>query len=142
MMKDQSEASVEHQGIIKEVQGHTAKVNLINVASCSSCHAKAACSVSEVDNKLIEIIDVKDDFKPGDKVKVVFQQNLGVKALILGYVLPFIVLLATLIISWEVTGDEVVSGLIAIFSIVPYYLGLTFFRKQMKETFTFSIKRY
>ena len=141
MGKDHSVESIEHQGIVKEIQGNTVKVNLLNVATCSGCHAKAACSVSEVDNKLIEVIDVQGHYKPGDHVQVSFSQSLGAKALILGYVLPFIVLLTTLIITWEITGNELKSGLIALFSIVPYYLGLTFFRRQMKETFTFSITR-
>jgi len=141
MAKDQSFESIEHQGIIKEISGSTAKVNLLNVATCSTCHAKAACAVSEVDNKLIEIIDVQGDFKPGDRVKVAFRQSLGVKALMLGYVLPFFVLMITLVIAWVITGDEMRSGLIALFSIIPYYVGLTFFRKRMRETFTFEITR-
>jgi sigma-E factor negative regulatory protein RseC len=140
-MASDKEKKIEHLGRIHQVSGDTIKVNLINVAACSSCHVKGACSVSDVDNKVIEVANTGAAFKPGDSVKVAFNESQGVKALFLGYIIPFIVLMVVLIIAWYLTGNELATALLALGSLIPYYMGLTLFRKKLENTFTFKISR-
>jgi sigma-E factor negative regulatory protein RseC len=132
---------IEHLGRIQQVSGDTIKVNLINVAACSSCHVKGSCSVSDVDNKVIEVANTGAAFKPGDSVTVAFNESQGVKALFLGYIIPFIVLMVVLIIAWYLTGNELATALLALGSLIPYYMGLTLFRKKLENTFTFKVSR-
>lgn len=130
---------IEHRGVVKEIAKNTIKINLLNVAACSSCHAKGACSVSEVDNKEIEVIDQPGQYKPGDQVHVLFQKSLGPKALALGYLFPFVVVFSSLLIAWHLTSDELMSGLISLGTLIPYYAVLALFRDKLKSTFTFKI---
>lgn len=140
MVRDKGK-KIEHLGRIQQVSGETIKVNLINVAACSSCHVKGACSVSDVDNKVIEVANTGAAFKPGDPVTVAFNESQGVKALFLGYIIPFIVLMLVLIITWYLTGNELATALLALGSLIPYYMGLTLFRKKLKNTFIFIVSR-
>ena len=126
---------------MEEVGEGSVKVNLLNVDNCAACHAKAGCGVSAVDRKIIEITDTTGSFSRGDQVKVSLEPGVGARALILGYVLPFFVLLTALIVSWVITGNEVLSAGIALGSLIPYYVVLTFFRDQLKKTFSFRISR-
>lgn len=132
-------SSIEHLGVIKEVTPKTIKVSLLNVSGCATCHTKATCSVSDVDNKVIDVINHGEKVKQGERVKIAYEKSLGPLALFLGYLLPFFVFLIVLIISWSVTGNEVFSGLTSLGSIGIYYLFLTLFRKKLKSTFTFRI---
>jgi sigma-E factor negative regulatory protein RseC len=141
MAGEQDRSSIEHKGIVEEVTEGTVKVNLLNVDSCAACHAKAGCGVSAVDRKIIEITDTTGTYAKGDQVKVSLEHGVGARALILGYVLPFFVLLVSLIVSWTITGNEVLSAGIALGSLVPYYVVLAFFREQLKQTFSFRISR-
>jgi len=131
--------SIEHLGVIKEITPQTIKVSLLNISGCATCHTKATCSVSDVDNKVIDVINHGETLKKGDHVKIAFEKSLGPLALFLGYLLPFFVFLLVLIISWSMTKDEVFSGLASLSSIGIYYLFLTLFRKKLKSTFTFRI---
>jgi sigma-E factor negative regulatory protein RseC len=131
--------SIEHLGLVKEVTPETIKVSLLNVSSCASCHTKATCSVSDVDNKIIDIINAGQDIKKGDTVKVIFEKSLGPLALFLGYLMPFILLMIVLIISWSVMKDEVFAGIASLLSVGVYYLALILFRQKLKNTFTFKI---
>jgi sigma-E factor negative regulatory protein RseC len=139
MATETSGNSIEHLGVIKDVTPKTIKVSLLNVSGCSACHTKATCSVSDVDNKIIDIINTGQDIKRGERVKVVFQKSLGPLALFLGYMLPFILLMIVLVVSMSVTNDEIFAGLASLFSVGVYYLALSFFRQKLKNTFTFKI---
>jgi sigma-E factor negative regulatory protein RseC len=141
MAGEQERSSIEHKGIVEEVTGETVKVHLLNVDNCAACHAKAGCGVSAIDRKVIEITETTGSYRRGDQVKVSLEPGVGARALILGYILPFFVLLISLIVSWVITGNEVLSAGIALGSLVPYYLVLTFFRDELKKTFSFRISR-
>ncbi len=131
--------SIEHLGVIKEITQKTIKVSLLNVSACSSCHTKSSCSVSDIDNKVIDVINSGEKFTKGEKVKVAFEKSLGPLALFLGYVAPFFLLMLVLLVFWSITKNEVMSGLASLISVGVYYLFLTLFRKKLKSTFTFRI---
>jgi len=132
---------IEHQGIVSKIAGGKVYVNLTNVSNCSSCHVQSMCQVSDVDRKEIEIVDARNSqFKKGDKVEVSFDRSLGPKALFLGYLLPFVLVLLTLLIAYEVTADEALSGLSSLIILIPYYLILYSFRSKLKKEFAFKLK--
>lgn len=131
--------SIEHLGVIKEITQDTIKVSLLNVSGCASCHTKSTCSVSDVDNKVIDVINSGEKFSKGEKVKVAFEKSLGPLALVIGYIGPFVLLILVLLIFLSITKNEVFSGLASLISVGVYYLFLTLFRKKLKSTFTFRI---
>ncbi len=134
-----SDNSIEHLGIIREINPRTIKVSLLNVSGCATCHTKATCTVSDVDNKIIDVINTGQNLKAGDPVKVVLQKSLGPIALFLGYLVPFLVLITVLIAAWIISANEVLSGIAALLSVAVYYSGLTLFRQKLKDTFTFTL---
>jgi len=139
MTSETNSSSVEHWGVIKEITPKSIKVSLLNVSGCASCHTRGTCSVSDVDNKIIDVINAGEKYKKGEKVKVVFEKSLGPLALLIGYVGPFVFLILVLIISWSVTKNEMIAGLSSLSSVGVYYIFLTLFRKKLKSTFTFRI---
>jgi positive regulator of sigma E activity len=132
-------STIEHLGVIKDITPKSIKVSLLNVSACSTCHTKATCAVSDVDNKIIDVINSGQEIKKGETVKVIFQKSLGPLALFLGYLLPFIILMLVLIGSWIFMNDEVFAGVASLLSVGAYYLALTLFRDKLKSTFTFKI---
>jgi sigma-E factor negative regulatory protein RseC len=133
--------NIEHQGIVSKTANGKVFVNLTNVSNCSSCHVQSMCQVSDVDKKEIEIVDLKShNFKKGDKVEVSFSKSQGPKALFLGYLLPFLFVIATLFITSEISGDEVFAGISSLLILIPYYIVLYIFRSKLKKEFTFKLK--
>lgn len=141
-MTSKKNNTIEHSGRIQKITDDTISINLFNVAVCSSCHVKGACSVSDVDNKIIEVANTSATFKQGDSVTVEFDENQGIKALFLGYIIPFVVLMIVLIVTWTLTRNELITALTALASLIPYYAGMTLFRKTLSKTFTFKVRNY
>lgn len=128
-----------HAGVVQDVSVNKITVAIINASACSSCHAKGACLASDMKEKEIEIFNFSGEYYPGQIVNIVGRTSQGFKAAFYGYVLPFILVFTTLIISISLTKSEGLSGIISLAILIPYYAGLYFFRNKIKRSFEFEI---
>lgn len=133
--------TIEHMGIIKSIDDYQINVSVIAMSACASCHAKGACSVSDMQEKLIEIKNPPTGFSVGEKVKIVMKQALGFRALFLGYILPFLIVLISLFVFVEITGSEGKGAIIALGLLIPYYLILYLKKDKLSKTFSFNIEK-
>lgn len=142
-MQNKGKNKIEHIGTVQNVTGNTIEVCIEPEAACASCHVKSVCNASGDTKKIIEIDskNCNDEYKEGEKVMVYFQQSLGFKALFLGYILPLIILLLTIIITTMFTESELIIGILAIAILIPYYSILFFYRNRIKQSFTFLIRK-
>ena len=126
-------------GVVEEIDNDTIKVNITSISACQSCHAKGACSVANVQEKTIEIPS-KANYKPSQQVMITLQQSSGYKALFLGYVLPFLIVLFTLILFTSFTDNEAIAGIVSIGTLIPYYSLIYVMRNKIKKNFSFTVK--
>lgn len=115
-------------------------VNILSQSACSSCHAQGACTVSDFQDKEIEINEFKGNYQPGQEVTVIFKESKGFTALLWGYILPFFIVLGTLITLLELTKNELIAGLISLGVLIPYYTTLYFLRHHLKKIFKFEVE--
>jgi sigma-E factor negative regulatory protein RseC len=133
-------SQITHDGFINSINKDIINVRIITHAGCVSCSAKSSCSVSEIEEKIVEVQNTGlTNFKVGDAVVVALNQNQGFVAVFIGYILPFFVLLFTLIFMLSLTDNEGLAGLISLSMLIPYYLIVYLFRKQIRNRFSFRI---
>ncbi len=132
---------IEHEGIIDHIDGDVAHVKIDSVSACASCHAKGACGAADQEEKFLDVPLHGRSHKTGDSVYVQIAKRLGFRAVALGYVYPFLLLMAVLLGTLAAGMGELSAGSLALFSIVPYYLLLYLFRNRLSKSFTFSIKK-
>lgn len=133
--------AIRHKGIVQRQDDETIFVSIVAQSACDACHAKGICNVTDLREEIVEVPRVHGkSFTNGDQVEVVMKKTLGTHAVMLGYVIPFMLVIATLIISLAVTGKEGFSGLLALLILVPYYLLLYTMKSRLKKTFTFNIR--
>ncbi len=135
------ENQIQHEGIIQDVSNDTIKIGIISKASCISCQLKGVCSASDVEEKVIEVPNIYKSYVTGDKVNIILKESLGLKALFLGYLLPFIIVFTTLLLTNIFTKNELTIGLMSIGVLVPYYSILYFIKPYLKKTFTYTLKK-
>ena len=131
---------IEHIGVISEINEGIIKVDINVQSACASCHASGICGV-DASNRIIEVPANKSQYNIGDQVKVVLKQKLGYVALLLGYVVPFFVVVLTLVICLKLGVSEGISGLFSVLVLVPYYLVIYLFRNKLKKEFNFEIEK-
>lgn len=130
-----------HDGIVKSIENNKIEIIILSKSACSACHSKSMCSMSEMKEKIVDIYFFKNNnYKVGDKVQVVMSLSMGNKAILLGYGIPFILLLSSLISSFYISSNEALSAAFTIFVLTLYYLVIAAFRKKLSKTFSFRIK--
>ncbi|GAB7088203.1 SoxR reducing system RseC family protein [Marinifilum fragile] len=132
---------IDHEGTILEIKDGKITVGIVNVSACAGCHAKGACTMSDMKEKSIDVIDYSNKYSVGEKVKLTYRESLGWFALMLAYVIPFVLVLLVLFIATAFTNDELISGLLSLAILPPYYIILSFFKGRLKKTFSFTIEK-
>ena len=133
---------IEHLGIITQIEGINMQVQIIQESACSSCHAKGACSASDMDEKIIDVESIDSSLRVGDRVLLSGESSLGLLAVLLAFVIPFIIILLALIVMPSFSTNEAMSGLISLSLLIPYYIILSFFNKRLKTKFRFQIEKF
>ncbi len=135
-----NDKTVDHLGVIQEIVGQQITVCITSLSACASCHAKGACSASDSAEKVITVFMPNHSHRVGESVKVVMKQALGFKALFLGYLLPFLLVLLVLIAFTTFDVSEGKTGLATLAVLPIYYLILYFFRDRISKEFNFEIE--
>lgn len=135
--------NIEHPGIIKSIQNQRLIVEIQPQAACGSCHSRSMCGLAESAGKFVEItISGKDaNYSPGQSITVILQKSLGYKALFLGYLLPFLLLLVTLVTGVTISSNESLSAILSLIVVGVYYTTLYFYRNKVRESFHFAVKK-
>ncbi|MBN1387438.1 MAG: SoxR reducing system RseC family protein [Bacteroidales bacterium] len=136
----QNEDTIEHTGTVKSVENKHITVNILSHPACSGCIASGICDLSGRANKEI-IASAGPEVKAGDQVIVVMKRSMGFKALFLGYLLPFIIVMLILIVLTSLSVSESVSGITALFSLVPYYVIIYLRKEKVGKSYSFTIKK-
>lgn len=133
-------STIEHKGTITDITQGKIIVELNVLSACANCHSKLLCSLDSA-QKIIEVFDNGFSYKIGETVNVIMRQSLGKKALFLGYILPFFIILIALIICTNLDLSEGLAGLISLATLIPYYASLYLFKNKLKKEFNFSIEK-
>lgn len=142
-VKMRRKETLKHSGVIQEITSEKITVKILNLSACAGCHVKSACSMADVKEKYVDVVNYgNQEWEIGEKVNVLCSEELGFIALFWAYVLPFIVVVSTLLICTSLNLGELYSGLISLGTLVPYYVTLSLFKAKLKKKFSFSIEKY
>jgi sigma-E factor negative regulatory protein RseC len=136
VVKEGSE--IKHEAIVRSVGDDSVTVVLSPGLSCEGCQAESSCGMTGKSDKIVSIPGTFK-FHPGDKVIVSMKDSQGYTALFLGYMLPLILVVSTLIILLSFEAGELLSGLISFGILIPYYIILRIFRNSIGRKFSFKI---
>ena len=134
---------IEHIGLIEKIEKGVVFVRITQQAACSSCEAKGFCTSSEQKEKLIKV-ELKAApalFNVGEQVLLIGTTKMAFRSIFLAFILPSLLILATLITgNLQAVGEEL-SALLGIGTLALYYTILYFFRDALKKQLAFTISK-
>lgn len=139
MKKSGSHGTIQHAGTVKQVEENSVLVSITSNSACSGCHAEGVCNISGKEEKTISVRG-RYNVQPGDNVTVEMSESMGMKAVVLSYVMPVVIIIAGLVVFSFLSISEAASGLAAISLLLPYFIILYIFRKYINRSFTFTLK--
>ena len=132
---------IRHEGIVLSINGEKAHVQIVQTSACSACKARSMCMSSESQSKEMDAI-MLEPMKIGDKVEVEVRERLAWKAVLLAYILPFIVMMGLIaVLDFATEWSEAVIGTLSLCGIALYYIGLSFFKDRLQKQFTFTARK-
>lgn len=132
---------IEQSGIVEEISQGSVKVRFTQHAACGSCSAKMLCGMTESTDDRVSVPVCSNNFSVGEQVKLQMIRSLGLKAVLLAYVLPVVLIITALLVFNLLGINELISGLFSLGILLPYFLILSFKKHLLKKTFTFSISK-
>jgi len=132
---------IAHRGRVLSVSDGTVSVEIVSASACASCHAAGLCTAAESSRKVVEAPLLPGQrVSPGDEVEVCLGKSLGMKAVLLSYVIPLLILLIFVVSLSSAGVSELLCGLVALGGVGIYYLVLFLFRKRLAGDYRFYIK--
>ncbi|MBQ2520329.1 MAG: SoxR reducing system RseC family protein [Paludibacteraceae bacterium] len=132
---------IRHTGVVMSVSGDTAHVAIVQTSACSACKAKSMCMSSESRQKEMDAV-MLEPMAVGDKVEVEVREHLAWRAVLLAYILPFVVMMAVMAtLTFATPWSEAVVGAVSLGSIALYYLVLSAFKHRLQKQFTFTARK-
>ena len=134
---------IEHTGTVERVEGDIVTVRIVAQSACGACTARAACGMSESQEKRLEIRTAEaDGYAAGDRVTVGVYKNMAMMAVVLGYVGALAVLVAVLALCVCVAGTgEGTAVLWSLGAVAAYYVCLWAFRNRIEGKIHFTITK-
>ena len=132
---------ITHSGIVEKVTGEHVVVRVLQTSACAACKVAAHCNASEAKEKLIDVYGIGDTvYRTGQQVVVSASRDVANRALLLGFGVPFIVMVGMLFMVLRLTGDEAIAALSGLGALVPYYFLLWVFRSRISRGVSFAIE--
>lgn len=120
---------IEHAGFVKSAADNAIIVSLIG-SGCTSCH-NSLCMLGESKAKEVVIATPQHSFHTGDEVIVRINPSSGYKAVLLLYLLPFVLMMGCMWLAFELGYQEGVAGLSSLLVLIPYYAVLYLFKDKL-----------
>lgn len=133
------EELIRHTGVVKRITGNMAHVEITQTSACSACKAKSMCMSAESQQKEMDVVLTESGIRVGDEVEVMVRERLAWKAVLLAYILPFVVMLGLIaVLDFATEWSEAVVGTLSLCGIALYYIGLSLFKGRLQKEFTFT----
>ena len=147
------QTKISHSGIIESIAEGCVKVRILQTSACAACKVAGHCNASESKEKIVDVFcsdassyqvgeSVADasSYQVGESVVVCASRDVANRALLLGFGVPFLLLVGVLILTLYITGNEGVAAMAGLLALVPYYIVLYAFRSHIQRQLAFYIE--
>ena len=132
---------ISHTGVIERIEGGSMKVRIVQTSACAACKVASHCNAAESKVKIVDVFGCgTTNYSTGQEVTVWASKDVANKALLLGFGVPFLLLVCVLMIALRLTASEGVAALVALGSLVPYYFVLWLLRDRIQRGISFQIE--
>jgi len=134
------QSQVSHTGIVEGVADGCVSVRILQTSACAACKVAGHCNAAEAKEKMVDVwcADAAR-YTVGQQVTVAASMAVARKALVLGFVMPFLLVVAVLVTVLYLTKNEGTAAMAALGSLIPYYLLLWLYRDRIQRDITFQI---
>ena len=136
-------SKISHSGTVEAISGDSITVRFMQTSACAACKVAGHCSAAESKEKTVVVRDAAAArcHTVGDLVTVSMTASNGRRAVVLAFVIPFLIMVGILGLCLWLTGSEATAALTGLASLIPYYAVLYLMRDRLAGQFAFIIEQ-
>ena len=133
---------ITHSGVVERVEGDCVKVRIVQTSACAACKVASHCNAAESKVKIVDVLTSDSStYRAGEEVVVSASKDVANRALLLGFGLPFLLLVGMLVVMLRLTSEQGLAALGAIGTLIPYYILLWLMRDCIRQQISFRIEK-
>ena len=133
---------IRHSGVVDSIAEGVVNVRILQQSACAACKVAGYCHASESKEKLVSVCcNTVAALHPGQEVVVTASRQVAARAVLLGFGVPLLILVAVLVVVLRLTGNEGTAALSALGALVPYYAVLWLLRGRIGRRVSFEIEK-
>ena len=133
--------NISHPGVVDRVEDDCVKVRIVQTSACAACKVASHCNAAESKVKVVDVYGADTArYQVGQEVTVWASREVANKALLLGFGLPFLLLITVLVVVLNLTDNEGVAALVSLGALLPYYFLLWLCRNSIHQQISFRIE--
>lgn len=129
-------------GKVTAIRPQEVEVEVLQMSACSSCHARGACTASDMRTRSLTITrDLPLGLAVGDRVQIVADDPHVLRASAYAYVIPLLLIVAEAVLLPDLLGIGEMALVGVILATMVLYMGvLWLMRDRFRRLFTFRIR--
>ena len=132
---------IRHSGVVDSIAEGVVTVRILQQSACAACKVAGYCHASESKEKLVSVCcNTVAALRPGQEVVVTASRQVADRAVLLGFGVPLLILVAVLVVVLRLTGNEGTAAMSALGALVPYYAVLWLLRARIGRRVSFEIE--
>lgn len=133
--------SIWHEGIVRAIKAQTIEVVIYSHSACSACHAKGACGMSDMKQKIIVAERPAFEIKAGDRVVIYAAMGNAIYSVILAYVIPSILIISAIFFLVQAGLSELASAITSLILLTGYFWTLYLLRNKIGKKIKFTVSK-
>lgn len=123
-------------GVIESINGTHARIQIVRPSACQTCEASNRCNIHSGKIMYVDIDDQRlAKYKKGDRVQVEITAKAGRYAVAIGFALPLVLFVSTMLALHYNGATDEIAALSAIGVIGVYYIIISLIRKYINRHF-------
>ncbi len=133
--------SIWHEGIVRDVKAQTIEVVIYSHSACSACHAKGACGMSDIKQKVIIAERPAFEIKAGERVVVYAAMGNAVYSVVMAYIIPSILIVSAIFFLVRAGVSELTAAVASLVLLGGYFWALYLFRNKIGKKIKFTVSK-
>lgn len=136
--------SIEHDGTVVSVESGRVRVDVEVGEACGACASRKQCALGQASqHRSIEIATSDaSSYSVGERVTVATRSGAGITAVMFGYVVPLVVLVAALVACICAGSTDGIAAIVSIAAVAVYYVVLYALRNKISQKISFTISKF
>ena len=133
---------ISHEGTVVSIDDGHMQVRITRQSACEACKVAAHCIAAEGKPMTVDIANADvANYTVGERVRIVETKQVAVRALVMAFVIPLVVMVATLAIVTALTGNEGLGALASLAALVVCFLCMRMISGRIEHQLQFRVTK-